>query len=206
MRRQVLGMAVLPLLLVGAGCRSGAAEEVPTGPSPATAPTSTVTSGSTPSGSAPGDGGPVKDDLATGRVRHVIRSSGVTATVDYETRKPASAWTASGEKPLRVEVGVSRPTKKVYLNRVTLRFLVDDGNGNSPGPDQLVDATANIVPGYLVTQPYSYVQAFAIPAVDPSTVRMTMDVKLEFVSLVDAKAKDYTKQTITDRITTDIRR
>ena len=31
---------------------------------------------------------------------------------------------------------------------------------------------------------------------------MTIDVKLEFVSLVDAKAKDYTKQTVTDTVTT----
>ena len=142
------------------------------------------------------------DDLGTGTVRHTIRSSGLRMTVDYQTRKPAVPWTAGGEKPLRVQVRVSRPKKKVYLTRVTLRFSTDDGSGDIPGPDPLVDTATNINPGYLVAPPYSYVQSFAVPVVDPSTRRMTIDVKLELVSLVDAKSKDYTKQTVTDTVRT----
>jgi hypothetical protein len=202
MRREVVGAVLVPLLLVGTSCGSGPTAEVP---APASASTSAA---ATPSAADPsGDSGSdpkVRDDLAKGRARHVIRSSGVTATVDYETRKPGVPWTANGDKPLRVEVRVSRPKKKVYLNRVSLRFSVNDGTGDNPGPDPLVDTSSNIVPGFLVAPPYSYVQAFAVPAVDPSTVAMTIDVKLEFVSLVDAKSKDYTKQTVTDSLTTAV--
>jgi hypothetical protein len=81
---------------------------------------------------------------------------------------------------------------------------VDDGTGELPGPDPIVDTPANIAPGYLVAPPYSYVQVFAIPPVDPSVVKLNIDVKLEVVTLVDARSKDYTKQTVTDRITTAI--
>lgn len=211
MKHKLRGTLVLPLLLVGAGCGSGPAGEAPTPPTtssaPASGPASSPGSSSTPSGAGTGDSGAgaqVTDDLATGRARHVIRSSGVTATVDYETRKPAVPWTASGDKPLRVEVRVSRPSRKVYLNRATLRFSVDDGTGSNPGPEPLVDTSANITPGFLVAPPYSYVQAFAVPQVDPSTVAMTIEVKLELVSLVDARSKDYTKQTVTDSLTTTI--
>ena len=204
MRRQALGAVVVPLLLVATGCGSSAAEEP--FPTPVAVPSSMVTGAETteadPGGAATDQA--VQDDLSSGRARHTIRSSGVTATIDYETRKPASPWTATGEKPLRVEVKVSRPSKKVYLNRVTLRFVTNDGTGDNPGPDPIVDTSSNIVPGYLVAPPYSYVQAFAVPAVDPSTVAMTIDVKLEFVSLVDKGAKDYTKQTITDSVTTKV--
>lgn len=206
MRRRIVGAVVLPLLLVGAGCGSGAADEGAAPPTVSTpVPAPTPAGESVPSGTGTGEASPdtkVKDDLSTGRARHVIRSSGVTATVDYETRKPEVPWTANGDKPLRVEVKVSRPKRKVYLNRVTLRFLVNDGTGDNPGPDPLVDTSSNITPGFLVAPPYSYVQAFAIPEVDPSTVGMTIQVKLEFVSLVDAKSKDYTKQTVTDSLST----
>jgi hypothetical protein len=209
MRREVVGAVLLPLLLVGAGCGSGPVDEVPTTPPSASVPAPSPASDGEPSatsttsaGSSPGT--KVADDLSSGRARHVIRSSGVTATVEYETRQPEMPWTANGDKPLRVEVKVSRPDKKVYLNRATLRFLVNDGTSNNPGPDPLVDTSSNITPGFLVAPPYSYVQAFAVPVVDPSTVGMTIDLKLELVSLVDAKSKDYTKQTVTDRITTVI--
>jgi len=134
----------------------------------------------------------------------VIRSSGVTATIDYETERSNLPWAATSEKPLRVEVRVSRPKTKVYLNRASLRFLVDDGTGINPGPDPLVDSSSNIVPGFLVASPYSYVQAFTVPVVDPSSVGMTIGVKLEFVSLVPGKSKDYTKQTVTDSVTTTL--
>jgi hypothetical protein len=209
MRRRIVGAVLLPLVLVAAGCGSGTADDVTT-PAPAVTPVRVPTSASdsAPSGSSTGEAVPDatgKDDLATGRAHHTIRSSGVTATVDYETTKPGIPWTADGDKPLRVEVKVSRPSRKVYLNRVTLRFLSDDGTGDNPGPDPLVDTSSNITPGFLVAPPYSYVQAFAVPVVDPSTVTVTIDVKLELVSLVDAKARDYTKQTVTDRITTAIK-
>jgi hypothetical protein len=208
MRRRIVGAVLLPLVLVGAGCGSGTADDAATPPSAATpVPLPAPASDSTPSGASTGDASPgatAKDDLASGRAQHVIRSSGVTATVAYETTKPGTPWRATDQKPLRVEVKVSRPKKKVYLNRVTLRFTVYDGTDDNPGPDPLVDTSSNITPGFLVAPPYSYVQAFAIPVVDPSTVRMTIEVKLEFVSLVDAKSKDYTKQTITDSLTTGI--
>lgn len=208
MRRKFTGAVLVPLLLVGAGCSSGSPNDVPTAPpavsTPAPAGPASTSASSGPATSTSSEGAKDVDDLSTGRARHVIRSSGVTATVDYETRKPAVPWTAIGDKPLRVEVRVSRPNRKVYLNRVTLRFTVNDGTGDNPGPDALVDTSSNISPGFLVAPPYSYVQAFALPLVDPSTVRMTIELKLEFVSLVDAKTKDYTKQTVTDTVTTTL--
>jgi hypothetical protein len=199
MDRRFSSVALAPLLLLATSCTFGQAAEMPT-------PTQSLPSMSTSTSASGGTstGATATDDLKTGRTQHVIRSSGVTATVYYETRKPAEDWTAGGEKPLRVEVRVSRPKKKVYLTRVTLRFSVNDGSSEIPGPDPLVDAASNITPGYLVTPPYSYVQSFAIPTVDVSTRGMTIDVKLELVSLVDAKAKDYTKQTVTDQVHTVI--
>jgi hypothetical protein len=205
MKRKLASTLLVPLLLTVASCGStgtGSGSSLPSS-YPTSDPSVYTSAGPEPSESTSADAAPA-DDLATGKARHVIQSSGVTATVYYETRKPDVAWTTVGEKPLRVEVKVSRPKKKVYLTRVTLRFSVDDGSGELPGPDPIVDTPTNVAPGYLVAPPYSYVQAFAIPPVDPSVVSLNIDVKLELVSLVDAKAKDYTKQTVTDRISTTI--
>ena len=207
MRRAPMASVMIPLLALAAGCGvlNGRNQPEPTANQSSSTTTAAASPDPTSGASTSAPTAPRRDDdLADGRAQHVIRSSGIAVTVDYETRKPDEPWTAIGDKPLRVEVKVTRPTKKVYLNRVTLRFAVDDGSGLSPGPDPLIDTSSNISPGFLVAPPYSYVQSFAVPEVDPSTVAMAIDVKLEFVSLVDPRSRDYTKQTVTDRLVTDV--
>jgi hypothetical protein len=140
------------------------------------------------------------DELATGSAHHVVRSGGLTMDVTYSVATP-TRWASDGGTPVQVEVAVRDRVRKIYLTRTTIRFVVNDGTSSLPGPDPLVD-TSNLTPGYLVTPPYSYVQSFSVPPVDRTSRGLTMNVKLELVSLVDKKAKDYTKQTVTDVLTT----
>lgn len=115
-------------------------------------------------------------------------------------------WTAEGAKPVQVSATVNnnrRPQQKIFVTRATMTFSTNDGVEDGAGPEPLVD-TANITPGYLSTFPYSYNQSFAIPAVDAGTRTLTIGLKLEMVSLVDAKAKDYAKQTVTDTVLADV--
>jgi hypothetical protein len=141
-------------------------------------------------------------ELGAGPLQHIVRSRDLTVSIEYLPDLPVERWTADGAKPVQVSVTVSNrraPRQKVFLTRATMRFTVNDGVDDVPGPDPLVD-TANITPGYLATSPYSYNQSFAIPSLDVSAQILTIDLKLEMVSLVDAKAKDYTKQTVTDTV------
>ncbi|GAB2596990.1 hypothetical protein [Microlunatus antarcticus] len=140
------------------------------------------------------------DELASGLAHHVVRSGGLTIDVTYSVATP-TRWASDGGTPVQVEVAVRDRVRKIYLTRTTMRFVVNDGTSNLPGPDPLVDTT-NLTPGYLVTPPYSYVQSFSVPPVDRTAQVLTMNVKLELVSLVDKKAKDYSKQTVTDVLTT----
>ncbi len=80
-----------------------------------------------------------------------------------------------------------------------MRFTVNDGANDLAGPDPVVD-TANMSPGYLCAFPYSYGQSFAVPPLDAGAAYVTIDFKFELVTLVDTKAKDYTKQTVTNTV------
>ena len=167
-------------------------------PTPSPMATATPSAAATPRASEPARPG----ELTAGPLQHTVRSRDLTVSIEYLPDAPVDRWTADGTKPVQVSVTVSNsraPKQKVFLTRATMRFTVNDGVDDVPGPDPVVD-TANITPGYLATSPYSYNQSFAIPSLDVSTQTLTIDLKLEMVSLVDAKAKDYTKQTVTDTV------
>lgn len=202
--RGVRGAVALCLLvLVASSCGNQDPAPDPTVPPPsAPAPTP----GAADSSSAPATPPPVRaarpGELTKGRLQHTVRASGLTVRIDYRPDTAVASWTAEGTNPVQLSVTVRndrRPEQKVFLTRATMRFALSDGAEDIPGPDPLVD-TANITPGYLATSPYSYVQSFAIPSLDVSARELRIEVKLELVSLVDAKAKDYTKQTVTDTV------
>lgn len=141
------------------------------------------------------------DELAKGSVRHTVRSGGLTLDIDYATPAPPR-WTVDSGAPLQVTVQVRKdrsPQQKIYLTRASVRSVVDDGNSSLPGSDPVVDTT-NINPGYLVSQSYAYVQSFSVPPVDRGAQTVRIDVKVELVALVNGKAKDYTKQSVTDSV------
>ncbi len=181
-----------------AGCTS--LEGVAGEPGPSVPPSSTVRVDNRPTGDP--SASPVADDLAKPPLRRIFQSNGLTVAVDYQPGTPVDTWTAAGTKTLRVRVSVKNnrnPRQKIYLTRATMRFTVSDGNSDVQPPDPLTDS-ANLAPGYLVRSPYGYVQSFSLPPMDPSAQSLQIDLKFELVSLVDARAKDYTKQTVTDTL------
>ncbi|GAA3579334.1 hypothetical protein GCM10022197_41020 [Microlunatus spumicola] len=195
-RRHLAATAALAAAGLLAGCAGSGPQVVPL-PDITTAPPAEQA----PS-TAPSDTPSVQttDELANGTARHVVRSGGLTIAVDYSVAVP-TRWTSDGGTPVQVEVSVRDRSRKIYLTRTTMRFVVNDGSSSLPGPDPIVDTT-NLTPGYLVTTPYTYVQSFSVPPVDRTARAMTLNVKLELVSLVDKKAKDYSKQTVTDSLST----
>lgn len=199
LRRRALAAAVVALTLT-AGCTS--LEGVAGEPGPSVPPTPTTRLDSEPTNDPSAT--PVQDDLTKTPLRRIYQSDGFTVAVDYQPGTPVDSWTAAGTKTLRVRVSVKNnrnPRQKVYLTRATMRFTVSDGDSDVQPPDPLTDS-ANIAPGYLVRSPYGYVQSFSLPPLDPSARALQLDLKFELVSLVDAKAKDYTKQTVTDTVRT----
>jgi hypothetical protein len=160
-----------------------------------------VTQAPDASPSAPGTEQP--DELVKGGVRHTVRSNGLTVGIDYAAPVPAQ-WTSDAGTSLQVTVSVHndrRPKQKIYLTRATVRVVVSDGSSYLPSPDPLIE-TANLSPGYLATSPYGYVQSFSVPGLDQSAQDLVLSVKLDLVSLVDGKARDYTKTSITDSVRT----
>lgn len=195
------------LVLAAALGLAGCAQASPLGgplPSPS-ASSSATEAAPAPSPGSPGDA-PV-DELAKGSVRHTVRSGGLTLDIDYSTPLPTS-WATDSGASLQVTVQVRKdrsPRQKIYLSRASVRSVVDDGNTFLPGADPLVDTT-NINPGYLVSQSYAYVQSFSIPPVDRGAETLRIDVKVELVAQVNGKAKDYTKQSVTDSVRTVVAR
>lgn len=194
-RRIAVFGAAAALTLLG-GCGGTGPQVVPLPEMSTRAPAGEVP---TPEPAAAPSPGPT-DELASGSAHHVVRSGGLTIDVLYSVATPAR-WSSDGGTPVQVEVSVRDRARKIYLTRTTMRFVVNDGDSSLPGPDPLVDTT-NLTPGYLVTPPYSYVQSFSVPPVDRTARALTLNVKLELVSLVDKKAKDYSKQTVTDVLST----
>lgn len=175
--------------------------------SPATSPLPGSTAGTeaadaTPSAQPSAD---QPDELAKGNARHTVHSNGLTVRVDYAAPTPAR-WTSDAGTSLQLTVSVHndrRPKQKIYLTRATVRVLVSDGNAYLPSPDPLIES-ANLSPGYIATSPYGYVQSFSVPGLDRSARDLVIGVRLDMVSLVDAKARDYTKTSITDSVQTTV--
>lgn len=181
----------------------GACADTTTRPMPPPMASSTPQPGESADPSPDGSEAPPADELARGSVRHEVRSNGLDVRVGYDTPVPAR-WAGEAGTSLQLTVSARDArlsSSKVYLSKATLTYVADDGVAALPTPDPIVDGS-NINPGYLVTSPNAYVQVFGVPPVDRTARNLTLVVKLELVTLVDPKAKDYTKRTITDRVRT----
>ena len=181
----------------------GACADTTTRPMPPPLTSRAPQSGESPDATPDSSAAPAADELASGSARHDVRSNGLSVRVGYGTQVPAR-WAGEAGTALQLTVSArdSRASSsKVYLSRATLTYVADDGVTALPAPDPVVDGS-NINPGYLVTSPNEYVQVFGVPPVDRTARNLTLVVKLEFVTLVDKKAKDYTKRTVTDRVRT----
>jgi hypothetical protein len=190
--------AALAMSLALVAC-APASRQVPQPKPPASSGSSRPEPGAASTRSAAAGG---RGDLTRGPVTHTVTSTDLRVRITYAPVSPVGTWSPEGSKPLDLTVSVTNrraPSRKVYLSRATLRFNLDDGSSDIPAPEPLTD-TSNIVPGYLATSPYAYVQSFAIPVLDPTSRTMLIDTRLELVSLVDPKAHDYTKQTVTDTV------
>ena len=200
-RRLMAGLLLASTTALVAACSSN--------PYPQIAPVSTPPAATAPA-TGPADESPSdqpasdqKDELAKGSARHYVRSNGFTMRVDYAVAAPTQ-WTSDAGTSLQVSVTVHndrKPKQKIYLTRATVRVLVTDGTAYLPSPDPLIEA-ANLSPGYLATSPYGYVQAFSVPGLDQSARDIVIGVKLDLVSLVNVKARDYTKTSVTDSVRT----
>ncbi len=181
-------------------CSTNPYPQIPGAASPA-ASAPVADASDTPAADQPA--GAAADDLAKGSAQHTVHSNGLTVRVDYSAPVPAQ-WTSDAGTSLQVSVSVHndrRPKQKIYLTRATVRVVVSDGNAYLPSPDPLVE-NANLSPGYLATSPYGYVQSFSVPGLDQSARDLVIDVKLDLVSLVNGKARDYTKTSIVDSVRT----
>jgi len=198
--KSALAATLVSALVLATGCSSDAPPDIPPPPAPGglsaapaypTAPSEPLPEEST----AP-------NDLDVSPLRRTFTSSGLTVTVQYSASPSVDNWTPNGSESLRVFLTVvnkKKPKQKIYLTRASVRFSLRDADGEIPGPDPVVD-TSGLDPGYLVTSPYSYNQSFPIPPLDGDTEAMTLDFKFETVTLVDRKAKDYTKQVSTNTV------
>ena len=206
MRRQLASGLVLALSAVAvAGCSNPYAggSALPT-PLVTSVPVTQAPGPGSSTSVQPTDAGP--DELEKGSARHVVKANGLTVRIDYAAPVPAQ-WTSDAGTPLQVTVSLHndrRPKQKIYLTRATVRILVSDGSSYLPSPDPLVESS-NLSPGYLATSPYAYVQSFSVPGLDESAQKVVVNVKFDLVSLVDGKARDYTKQSVTDSIATTVR-
>lgn len=183
------------------------------GDNPAIVPPPTTPAGPSASPSAPPDPTatadptatpkPPPNDLAGNRTTRTVRAGPVSIRVTYGTRLSVDRWKATGSKPLDVSLtasdGSSR-SRKVYLSRLTMTMSVSDESGELPAPSPQVDA-ANISPGYLVTSPNTYSQAFVIPDLDDSAKSLTLNFRYELLLQQGPTiARDYSKQTATDTL------
>jgi hypothetical protein len=197
--KNVLCAALLPAMVLVTGCSpEGGPSTTPAEPP---APAASSAGPTTPS-STPSDSTSLPNDLKKSPLRRTYQSAGLTVTVEYSAIPSVDKWTATSPKSVRLFMTVvnkNKPSRKIYLSRASVRFGVLDANGQVPAPDPILDSSG-LNPGYLVTSPYSYNQSFAIPELDDSAIALTLDFKFETVTLVDKKAKDYTKQASTDTV------
>ena len=201
-RTAALGVALLACVLLE-GCMG-----TPTGsPAPPSGPPFTTSTGSSayPSEQASSTTtltAPRRDHMP---LAHSISTGGRVIRVKYSTTPAVADWTVDGPKSVRVALTVVKSPRrqKVYLTKATVGFRSDDYPGDLPGASPVVDA-AWITPGYLVASPYSYGQAFAVPSLEPRLSSLRLDFKYELVTLVDGKAKDYTKQAVSDSVSLEL--
>jgi hypothetical protein len=199
-KQSVLAATLVSVLVLATGC--SLIDPPAVGPGAVSTGTSTARGESPPSSDPSVFKTKPPNDLAVSPLKRTFQSAGLTVTVQYSASPAVAKWTASGDKSIRVFLTVvnkSKPTRKIYMTRASVRVSQHDATGEIPGPDPLVDS-ANLNPGYLVTSPYTYNQSFAIPDLNDSTEAVVLDFKFETVTLVDQKAKDYTKQSATDAV------
>ena len=146
----------------------------------------------------------MKNDLDDVPLRRSLDAGPVTVKVEYTTRLPLEDWHAETTKPLLVTLTATNRQKKrqkIYLTRVTMNVTAYDESGQLDVPQTITDS-ANLQPGYIVTDPNDYNQNFNIPAVDRAAIRIVIDMSYEFLLEVnrDEENRDLAKQVATDTI------
>lgn len=193
-------VSALALLTVSACSDDTAVPVTQTSYSPRSAtPASTVSPSEPPSPSA------VRNDLARLPLRRAINAGSLTVSIKYNTRLPVKAWRAEAPKPLHISltsVNKRKNRQKIYLSKVTATVTSFDDRGQV-GDSRSISDTANISPGFIVTFPNTYNQNLLLPAVDTSSMWMTIDITYELVLEVDKTkqgSRDFAKQVATDTI------
>ena len=130
-------------------------------------------------------------------------------SAEYTTRLPVKDWKAPNSKPLMVSASAlnrRRSSQKIYVTKVTMAVNAYDDEGQLGVPQSLTDTPPSIGPGYIVTFPNSYNQAFTISAVDSGATKITIDISYELVLEVDRTklGRDFAKRVATDTITVPI--
>lgn len=146
----------------------------------------------------------VRNDLARLPLKRTINAGQLIVRAEYTTPLALRSWRAERTKPLRVSLGAVNRRKagqKIYLSKVTANVTAYDDQGQI-GDVRGVSDTANITPGFIVTSPNTYNQSLTLPAVDSSSLWMTIDLTYELVLEVDKtkEGRDFAKQVATDTI------
>lgn len=204
--KHTLALAIVISLLGLSSCTQSAAPEISPQPTQraygSESPTTDASTESEPK--SPG----VKNDLDDLPLRRSLETGPVTVKVEYTTHLPLEDWRAETTKPLLVTLTATNTKKKrqkIFLTRVTMNFTAYDESGQLDVPQTLTDS-ANLQPGYIVTNPNTYNQSFNIPVVDRAAIRIVIDMSYEFLLEVDrdGENRDLAKQVATDTLTVPI--
>lgn len=203
-RRRIAGYLAVALLASTAGCSAPPWEQAASPAPPGS------TSGSAPSGSAPaGTVTPsptsesVENDLAKGSLKRTLTAGAAELSVTYWSTLDLAAWTPQVPKPLNVVASASLDGgvkgQDVFLSAVRVATTAYTTDG-SPQSLEVVEDTADVEPGYLITKPSSFQQVFTLPpAPDGSTaVQLTVTYELLIESAPDSET--YLRQATSDTI------
>lgn len=200
LRVAAAGVTALAFLVL-AGCSGETA--VPVSQSSYTPRSASPATEESPESDPPAD---VKNDLARVPLVRTVDTGSLTVRVEYDSRLPLKKWRPEATKPLHISLKALNPHKrsqKIYLSKVTATVAAYDDRGQVGDSRSVTDA-ANISPGFIVTAPNTYNQNLMLPAVDTSSMWMTIDITYEFVLEVDKTKqgnRDFAKQVATDTIT-----
>lgn len=203
--RQVLAAGTAAVALTGlTACNNRS--DVPQPQSSYSLVTSTPSVEPTPSDPDPDS--EIRNDLAKVPRKKLKKAGPLSVRIEYETRLPVNKWQAGVSKPLLVSltaVNKRDERQKIYLTKASAYVTAYDEDGPVDGPRTISDS-ANIDPGFIVTSPNTYNQSFALPAIDDTATRLTVDFTFELLVQVnkDKDGRNFAKQVATDSITVPI--
>ena len=191
--RWAVPVAAVTLALTLSGCGAAPWENYV---DPAATPTPTATS-------KPAEITTVVNELASGSTEHTLSAGNITMEVTYYSDLTMDKWLAEANKPLTVSMTADLANdegQKIYLAGVSIVAEVSGPNGILAAPAPLSDRS-NVNPGYLVKAPYSYIQTFVLPAVDPEATSIKLSIVYDLLLQTTPTSGEYAKQTTSDTLT-----